>query len=443
VAGLDSIDHVVLVMLENRSFDHMLGFLYPKFDGFDGLDGTESNPDTEGNKAKVFKITPDMLNAYYYPLANPAEGFKKTNEQLFDSPTPPASGEALNSGFVKSFERELEDPTHPSDPNLVGAAGSSIMGMYVPETLPVLSSLARGFAVCDQWFASAPTETLPNRAFAVAGTALGQTDDSVHSFKIPTVFGKLAEVGKTWKIYGYSKSPLTASDFPDTVPGRYGEVVSGFARFQDDAAAGKLASFSYIEPEWPQYPKHEHSPTEAYEAEEHNFHVQNDEHPVSNMAIGEKFLYDVYQALRNGPKWDNTLLIVTYDEHGGTYDHVPPPTGAVPPDDIVGSSGFDFTRFGVRVPTVIVSPLIEQGEILRAPADGPPFDHTSIIATLRTCFGIGALRDRDAKAPNVGLILTLATPRTDDPLADVKPPTAADPVLEAGSPHRGVRHWIG
>jgi phospholipase C len=430
VAGLDSIDHVVLVMLENRSFDHMLGFLYPKSVSFDGLNGTESNLDAEGNEVRVFKITPDTRNAYYYPLANPAEGFKATNEQLFGSATPPASGQANNSGFVTSFAGELEEPAHPKDPKLVGAEPASIMGMYAPETLPVLSGLAKGFAVSDRWFASAPTETAPNRAFAVAGTSLGQIDDSKYDFNVPTVFGKLADVEKTWKIYGYSESPRTAGNFPDTrVPGQYGEVVAGLGRFVADAAAGELANFSYIEPEWPKYPK---KPTEVHEDEEHNFHVQNDEHPVSNMAVGEKFLYDVYQALRNGPDWEKTLLIITYDEHGGTYDHVPPPTGAMAPN-ILGASRFDFTRFGVRVPAVIVSPLIPKGTIMRAPADGPPFDHTSIIATLRARFGIAALGSRDAVAPSVGSVLTLATPRTDDPLADVKLPTAEDPVLEASS----------
>jgi phospholipase C len=169
--------------------------------------------------------------------------------------------------------------------------------------------------------------------------------------------------------------------------------------------------------------------------DEHNFNVENDQHPVSNLAVGEKLLYDVYQALRsNGPAWAKTLLIITYDEHGGSYDHVHPPTGAIAPDHVIGHSGFDFTRFGVRVPAVLVSPLIPEGTILHAPNDGrPPFDHTSIIATLRARFGIGALGKRDAAAPDVGSILTRQTPRTDDPLAAIKPPTAAAPVLQAGS----------
>src|SRR5690242_5875100 len=444
VAGFDSIDHVVLVMLENRSFDHMLGFLYPKSGNFDGLDGTESNPDAGGNEVRVFPITPGMQNAYYFPLANPSEGYKATNDQLFSSDTPPASGEAANGGFVTSFANELQHPAHPLDPRLVGAVPASIMGMYAAETLPVLSGLAKGFAVCDGWFASVPTQTFPNRAFAVAGTSLGYIDNSAHgvpAFNTPSVFGKLADAGQTWKIYGYSGDPLTAHDFPDTVqPGPNGEVVSGFARFQSDAANGMLAAFSYIEPEWATHPRPHTPPDVAQADDDHNFHVENDQHPVSNLAVGEKLLYDVYQALRgNGPAWEKTLLIITYDEHGGTFDHVHPPTGAIAPDGVIGPSGFGFTRFGVRVPAVLVCPLIPEGTILHAPSDGrPPFDHTSIIATLRARFGIGALGSRDAAAPDLGSILTLPAPRTDDPLAGLEPPTAPDPVLIAGSPPVGA-----
>jgi phospholipase C len=444
VTGLDAIDHVVLVMLENRSFDHMLGFLYPKSADFDGLDGTESNADANGNQVRVFPITPGMQNAYYFPLANPAEGFKATNHQLFSSGTAPASGVAANDGFVASFANELLHPAHATDPKLAGAAPASIMGMYAAETLPVLSGLAKGFAVCDGWFASVPTQTFPNRAFAVAGTSLGTTSNSAHgtpAFNTPSVFGKLADAGHTWKIYGFSGIPLTAHDFLDTYrPGPNGEVVSGFARFQADAASGNLAAFSYIEPEWATYPRQSDPPAVGQADDEHNFHVENDQHPVSNLAVGEKLLYDVYQALRsNGPAWEKTLLIITYDEHGGNYDHVHPPTGAIAPDGMIGSSGFDFTRFGVRVPAVLVSPLIAEGTILHAPSDGrPPFDHTSIIATLRARFGVGALGRRDAAAPDVGSVLTLPAPRTDDPLAAIEPPTSADPVLQAGSPPVGA-----
>src|SRR5271163_3072382 len=391
MAGLESIDHVILLMLENRSFDHLLGYLYPRSGNFDGLDGTQSNRDLDGTAASVYPITPEHDNAYYYPLANPAEGFVATNEQLFSSDTAPADGKAANDGFVTSFANELASPAHPLDPKLVGAQPSSIMGMYSPETLPVLCGLAKGFAVCDRWFASVPTQTVPNRTFAVAGTSLGYTNNSAHrvpAFNTPSVFGKLADAGQTWTIYGYSNHPVTANDFPDTI--------------------------------------HAH--------DEHNFQVQNDQHPVSNLAVGEKLIYDVYAALRsNQAAWEKSLLIITYDEHGGNYDHVPPETGATPPDDIIGPSGFDFTRFGVRVPAVIVSPLIPAGTTFRAPAGSPPYDHTSIIATLRARFNLGPLGKRDAIAPHLGAVLTLSVPRRDDPLAGVTPPTAADPVLQPGS----------
>jgi phospholipase C len=426
MAGLDSIDHVILVMLENRSFDHMLGYLYPRSGDFDGLDGTESNRDLSDTAVSVSRVMPENENAYYYPLANPTEGFVATNEQLFSSATAPADGKAANDGFVTSFARELANPAHPHDPKLVGAEPSSIMGMYSPETLPVLAGLAKGFAVCDRWFASVPTQTFPNRAFAVAGTSLGSTDNSARSvpaFNTPSVFGKLACAGQTWTIYGYSKRPLTANDYPDTVhPGPGCKVESGFDKFQSDVDSGQLAAFSYIEPEWAQY----HN--------KHNFQLENDQHPVSNLAVGEKLIHDVYTTLSgNQAVWQKSLLIITYDEHGGNYDHVPPETGATPPDEIIGPSGFDFTRFGVRVPAVIVSPLIPAGTVFRAPAGSPPYDHTSIIATLRARFNLGALGKRDAIAPHLGPLLTLSEPRGDDPLEGVTAPTAADPVLQAGS----------
>jgi phospholipase C len=431
MAGLDSIDHVVLLMLENRSFDHMLGYLYPKSDAFDGLDGTQSNRNASGTAVSVYPITPDRQNAYYYPLANPAEGFLATNQQLFGSPTAPADGHATNDGFVRSFANELAHPAFPNDPKLVGAEPSAIMGMYAPETLPVISGLAKGFAVCDRWFASVPTQTFPNRAFAVAGTSLGYTNNSARStpaFKTPSVFGKLTDVGQTWTIYGYSRRPLTANDFPDTVhPGPGGTVKSGFDKFQSDAASGQLASFSYIEPEWATHPRDA--------GDDHDFQVENDQHPVSNLAVGEKLIYDVYTALRsNKAVWEKSLLIITYDEHGGNYDHVPPETGATPPDDSRrGPDFFDFTRFGVRVPAVIVSPMIPAGTVFRAPAASPPYDHTSIIATLRARFDLGPLGKRDAVAPHLGPILSLDEARNDDPLEGVTVPTAHDPVLQPGS----------
>jgi phospholipase C len=411
VPGLDSIDHLVVVMLENRSFDHMLGFLYSGADrvpSFDGLTGTESNKDRQGHQITVFQISPDQENAYWFPLCRPGEGYTNTNEQLFGTATPPTPAVPTNGGFVTNFAAAL---ARPADPPLGGVTVNCIMGMYTPGLLPVLSSLASGYAVCDHWFASVPTETMPNRAFALAGTSLGRVMDSQRFFNTPSIFGSLTRSGVSWKIYGYTTQPLTQMDFPDT---RSAPATSYgvFTDFQRDAAAGTLPAFSFLEPEWASGGQT----------------LENDQHPVSSLANGEGFIDQIYRAVKSGPKWTSTLLVVTYDEHGGCYDHVPPPGGAVAPDNSPGAQGFDFTRFGLRVPTVLVSPLIAAGTIYRAPDGGPPFDHTSLLATIERRWGIEPLTKRDAAAADVGGVLTLAQPRTDDPLDGVQPPVYAAPI---------------
>ena len=152
------------------------------------------------------------------------------------------------------------------------------------------------------------------------------------------------------------------------------------------------------------------------------------------MALGEQLIHDVYEAVRGGPGWPQTLLVITYDEHGGCYDHVPPPSGATPPDNDAGEFGFDFTRFGVRVPTVLVSPLIAAGTVFRVPAASVPLDHTSILKTVQQRWNLPALTARDAAAPGVGDALTLTTPRTDDVLAGVTVPASAGAGPAAGEP---------
>jgi phospholipase C len=136
-------------------------------------------------------------------------------------------------------------------------------------------------------------------------------------------------------------------------------------------------------------------------------------------------MHDVYTALKSGPAWNQTLLVVTYDEHGGCYDHVAPPLGATPPDNSAGEFGFDFCRFGVRVPAVLVSPLIAAGTVFRVPAGSVPIDHTSILATVERRFGLPALTKRDAAAPDLGDVLTESSPRTDDPLVGISPPSSS------------------
>jgi phospholipase C len=408
-----SINNIVVLMLENRSFDHMLGYLYaangnvsPTGAPFDGLTGNESNPDDSGKAVPVAKIQTSDENAYYLPGADPGEGYSATNSQLFGSTTAPSPANATNQGFVTDYSYTLGWEKKEKWSILPGTVANDIMSMFTPEMLPVLSGLATGFAVCDQWFGSAPTETLPNRAFVNAGTSQGHMDDKTTKYTCPTIYGSLSTANISWSVYGYSEQPLTRQDFPDTLSADDSHF-GLFTDFQTAAANGTLASYVFLEPSWDA--------------------TGNSQHPNYNVALGEQLIHDVYYALRNGPNWNKTLLIITYDEHGGCYDHVPPPLGATPPDDSAGEYGFDFTRFGPRVPTVLVSPLIPAGTVFRVAEGTTPLDHTSILKTIENRWGIPPLTARDAAAHDVGAVLTLTTPRTDDPLAGVTVPVAPTP----------------
>jgi phospholipase C len=418
---LSSINHIVVLMLENRSFDHMLGYLYADSgnvsaaeQAFDGLTGTESNPNGKGVAVPVFKIDSSDRYAYFMPGADPGEGYSATNSQLFGTVTAPDPAVASNTGFVTDFAYTLAwQAKDPSWSILPGTVASNIMGMFTPQLLPVLSGLARGFAVCDQWFSSAPTETLPNRAFVCAATSQGHMYDTTKTFTSPTIFGLLSAQNLPWAIYGYDAQPLTRFDFPDIATASE-EHFGEFPDFQAAAAAGTLGAYTFLEPSWES--------------------TGNSQHPNYNVALGEQFIHDVYYALRNGPAWNETLLIITYDEHGGCYDHVPPPSGAVPPDNSAGEYGFDFKRFGVRVPTVLVSPLIAAGSVFRVAPGTMPLDHTSILKTIERRWQLEALTARDAAAQDVGAVLTLAAARTDDPLQGVVVPTATLPASIASRP---------
>ena len=404
---LSAIKHIVQLMLENRSFDQMLGFLYadrdnvsPRNQPFEGLTGNESNPDDNGREVRVFKIDHDAPHPYLMPGADPGEGFFNTNYQLFQTDDPQPGQAATNKGFVINFKaaiasdlaRHFQDTLPDTDP-------AEIMGMYTPEMLPVMSGLARGFAVCDQWFSSAPTQTIPNRAFAGAGTSLGHLDNHVKLFTCPSIFGRLSDSNIDWAIFGYNRDPMTRLDFPDTQHADESHF-GHFRDFEHRAADGTLPAYTFLEPSWGS--------------------TGNSQHPNYDVVAGEKLIRDTYYALRQGPNWNDTLLLITYDEHGGNYDHVAPPWTAVAPDDSAGEFGFDFTRYGVRIPALLISPRIPAGTVFRARSG--TIDHTSVLKTIQQRWGVDPLTKRDKAAPGLGDVLSLATPRTDDPLEGVDVP---------------------
>jgi phospholipase C len=407
---LGAIKHVVQLMLENRSFDQMLGFLYhdsgnksPSGQPFDGLTGNESNPDDNGRVFNVFKIDASASHPYLMPGADPGEGFYNTNYQLFSTDDPEPNAVPTNKGFVINFKAAIaSDLSKGYKDTLPGTEPSDIMGMYPPETVPVMSALAKGYAVCDRWFSSAPTQTIPNRAFAGAATSQGHLDNHVKVFTCPSIFGRLSDKKVDWGIYGYNRDPMTRLDFTDTQHADE-EHFGHYRDFQERAAAGTLPAYSFLEPEWSA--------------------SGNSQHPNYDVALGEQLLRQVYDTLRSSPNWDDTLLLITYDEHGGNYDHVAPPSNAVPPDNLVGEFGFDFKRFGVRIPALLISPRIAAGTVFRAKTG--TIDHTSVLKTLALRFGLDHLTERDKVAADLGDCVTLTKPRTDNVLADIEPPKAA------------------
>jgi phospholipase C len=409
---LPAIKHIVQLMLENRSFDQMLGFLYestgnhsPTNQPFEGLTGTESNPDDAGRAVHVYPIDHTAPHPYLMPGADPGEGFHNTNVQLFSTDTPARGAIPTNKGFVLNFKAAIASDQARHYPDTIpGTVPAEIMGMYTPDMVPIMAGLAKGFAVCDQWFASVPTQTIPNRAFAAAATSQGHLDNQVKVFTCPSIFGRLSQSQMDWAIYGYNRAPLTRLDFTDT-QGAAARHFGQFRDFQARAAAGTLPAYTFLEPSWGA--------------------GGNSQHPNYDVALGEQLIHDVYYALRTGPGWPDTLLIITYDEHGGNYDHVAPPWGATPPDTSIGEWGFDFTRFGVRVPALLVSPRIAAGTVFRAKRG--TIDHTSVLKTIELRWQLAPLTARDKAAPDLGDVLTLATPRTDDPLQGIALPVSTVP----------------
>jgi phospholipase C len=389
------INHVVVLMLENRSFDSMLGWLYPGDADFGGLTLGEYNS-YGGTKYGVWNEPSMTPVTAVIPKPDPGEEFKDINVQLF-GPAGRGAGPPTMEGFAANYAGQ--PPSKDGVPQ-----ARDVMHFFTPEQVPVISTLARAFGVSDQWHASAPCQTWPNRFFAHTGTARGFVDNKTFPIPFPaqSLFHRLEKAGQTWRVY-FHDMPHSALIRDIWLYALFHFRL--FKQFLADAHAGALPSYSFIEP--------------RYFSDLFLNNIPNDEHPPHNVLYGEQLIADVYNAVRSSPCWKSTLLIITYDEHGGCYDHVPPPA-AVPPD-ANGQNGFAFDSYGVRVPAVIVSPFIPPGSKVRPPRnpDRPtlPFDHTSIIATVRELFlpDDPPLTDRDGHAPSLLGALSLPSPSNDGP----------------------------
>ena len=417
MAGLDSIDHIVVLMLENRSFDHMLGFLKREDARIDGLSGGETIPSAPGSPGShLVQVSDDALAVN--PGPDPGHAIGDVREQIYGGPGADFPSTGANDGFVVNYARRTAVP----------ADADAIMRCFAPEHVPALATLARQFALCDGWFSSLPGPTWPNRIFVHAGTSAGHVDNGFRIYHVPTIFERLEAARRSWRIYHH--------DVPQTLVFPYIQrhyFFSGkvrlFELFADDVRRGQLADYTFIEPRYLDSPAHDGDrPLPALPA--------NDEHPDHDVRLGETLVADVYEALRGSKAWSSTLLFVLYDEHGGFYDHVFP-AAAVVPDDSPPSSGFDFTRLGLRVPAIVVSPWIEAGTLdhqrdANGREEAVVRDHTSILATVTRRFGLAPLTARDAAAADVGSLLTRATPRLTE--AEAPPHLPRPPLEELAQP---------
>ncbi len=430
-SNLQKIEHIVLLMLENRSFDNMLGFLGTSDVSGQKVNGVAGKP--LNNPIPEYTQTPNgptsipvgIETLMTNPNPDPGEEYAHVNTQLFGEVIPeqnrykPFDNPPFNLPTRKSYTNAPMNGFVTDYINNFNAERGYmpkyeeykvIMNCHAEESLPVLSTLAKEFAVFDAWFASVPSQTLPNRSFVHTGTSHGYVlNQPVYRWLLhdePTIFNRIQDKNDlrvTWKIYYDKLDIVSSTGLLHRALWKY-RATHFFPMddFEKNAADGNLPSYSFIEPRF--------------------FIDHNDQHPpigdileTSSALAGELLIHRVYKAIRNGKNWEKTLLIITCDEHGGCYDHVSPPA-AVPPDASEGEQGFKFDRLGVRVPTVMISPYIEKGTVI-----SDMHDHTSILKTVCERWNLEPLTERDKHANTFEKVLNRTTPRTDTVIITPRP----------------------
>jgi len=439
------IKHVVVVMLENRSFDNVLAWLYehdaphyflpentdPQFKGLseDTLD-LYTNDLKNANGDIVFssppiKGVPSVINSSSLnsPQFNPNEPFPNVTNQIFgfDGSTSPKM-----LGFLQDYASLWKEQDWLKEKKTI----CSVMETYTENEMPVLYGLAKHYAVSDEWFSSVPTQTNPNRAFFMCGTSNGQTINGnlgLSIFHSDTLWNRIVEESPdtTWNIFwqsemlqGIIEKPASGSHtfmslelIPD-----FGSHFLKMDKFHELARDGQLPAVSFLEPQWTLSENMSPTNPPLFNIDDLIFGLQgNDLHPPGDIRSGENFLANIYTSLIANPEaWNQTLFVVTFDEHGGLFDHVPPPAATSPDNEC--QEGFKFDRFGVRVPTIFISPKINRRTVIRSNTK-VPFDHTSFMATVFKWLHIDKKRwnmgNRTRKAPTFESVITLEEPRSD------------------------------
>jgi phospholipase C len=443
----NALDHVVVVMFENRSFDNLLGRLYQpgevaSFNGVIGKDLSNPVPEWAEHRPGDGIVRYGVAAGMNTPNPDPGEEYPHVNTQLFgvldeanrgkfeagQSFNEPAAGQVpAMDGFVADFISMLmvelgRQPTYQEY--------AQIMTGYTPEQMPVLSGLARGFATFDHWFCDVPTCTYPNRSFFHAGASSGYVVNMTPPGSFPlhndaeTLFDRLDAAGLTWRVYCDPPShySLTGIIHAPRLAGRFATNFFSTGQFFEDAEAGRLPAYSFIEPQIIGWNHNDMHPafggvisalgTQLGADDAAGLHFD----PPSSLIAGEDLLARIYTAIRSssspaGSNHLNTTLLVTFDEHGGTYDHVPPPP-AVPPggNGAAGQFGFTFNRSGVRIPTLAISAWIPARTVVN-----DEYRATSLLATMRERWNLGApFTARDASARSLASIFTLNSPRAQE-----------------------------
>lgn len=446
--GTARVTHVYVLMLENRSFDHMLG--ESELRGPDAQSGAQTTVDNLlGNPQQ--NVNPDTGEAFAarspadYALSaadgDPGHEFLDVFEQLAGADATYVPGRPYptidNSGFVANYKD-------------ISSAPGKVMHAFTHLQLPVLNELAREFAVCDRWFSSMPGPTWPNRFFAHAATS-GGLDHSPsgwesgsatlfdgYRFDNGNVFEALEGVCRQWHVFEGDETPQVFSLAGMNLASVQGRFID-FADFRRTIADPLFPrSYNFIEPDY----------GNILPGSREDFTCGNSQHPLDDVTRGERLIKDVYEAVRASPHWGSSLLVITWDEHGGFFDHVAPPETVHPGDGVSDPDNdryrFDFTRLGVRVPAVIVSPRIPRGTI-----DHTVYDHASIVKTLGRIFKFGHLTERDAQANSFLHLLSLSDIREDAPLTLSEPAHSgfactSDPAAGAvGIARRGIMQRKG
>lgn len=404
--SIQNIEHFVVLMLENRSFDHVFGF-HPKV-GKDGLSGTESNllnphkPASRDNpKLFVTKKAPWRTSG-----EGPSHSLSGTNLQLAGNKSGPPPGTASLNGFVADYQSALVHArtNQVRVPN-VDQLGE-VMASFPPEALPSINALADNFCLCTHWHSEVPGPTQPNRLFMHAATSLGLVYNVwSRKFDCRTIYQNLQENEKTWATYQVGKSVKFNEVREFSNINRQHQNFRTFeSDFDADMQGGKFPNYSFIVP---RYVSDAEGPA-------------NSQHAPDDVRHGDNLIADVYAALRrNVEVWNRSVLIVLYDEHGGFYDHVAPPAAVAPDEHTAPLAGdpdyvphFTFNRLGLRVPAILASPWIKAGTICTT-----PLQHTSVLATVKNRFGLPKfLTQRDQKAKTFESVFTESAARTDTPM---------------------------